>query len=135
MKKGLSGKKHNILFGCICIFLLLAISAGLFIYFSIIKRETSVTDDVPDTITINGNKIDTSSMISSSGTTVDGMLEEECDLSFLTTSLYIEEVYISSGDSVTAGDKLLKISENSIEEARAELEDAAQLADLDYRAG
>lgn len=77
----------------------------------------------------------TQGMITGTGTTVIGMQEEENELDFLTTSLYIEEIYVSSGDTIEEGMALLKLSEDSITTAREQLESTATLADLDYRAG
>ena len=53
----------------------------------------------------------------------------------LTTVLEIEEVYAASGEEVTAGDKILKLTEDSVEEARKELERALEDAELAYRTG
>ena len=53
----------------------------------------------------------------------------------LTTDLDIQEDYAVSGDEVTAGDKILKLTEDSVEEARKELERALEDAELAYRTG
>ncbi len=46
------------------------------------------------------------------------------------TSLTVEEVYLASGQVVQKGDKILKISEDSIEEYRTQLEAAVKSAQL-----
>lgn len=77
----------------------------------------------------------TEDMIAASGVTNVGITEETFDVENLTTELEIEEVYAVSGEEVTAGDKILKLTEDSVEEARKELERALEDAELAYRTG
>lgn len=77
----------------------------------------------------------TEDMIAASGVTNVGITEETFDVENLTTVLEIEEVYAVSGEEVTAGDKILKLTEDSVEEARKELERALEDAELAYRTG
>ncbi|MFR4759118.1 MAG: HlyD family efflux transporter periplasmic adaptor subunit [Waltera sp.] len=77
----------------------------------------------------------TEDMIAGSGVTNVGITEETFDVENLTTVLEIEEVYAASGEEVTAGDKILKLTEDSVEEARKELERALEDAELAYRTG
>ena len=77
----------------------------------------------------------TEDMIAASGVTNVGIMEETFDVENLTTVLEIEEVYAASGEEVTAGDKILKLTEDSVEEARKELERALEDAELAYRTG
>lgn len=77
----------------------------------------------------------TEDMIAASGGTNVGITEETFDVENLTTELEIEEVYAVSGEEVTAGDKILKLTEDSVEEARKELERALEDAELAYRTG
>mgnify|MGYP004517866857 CR=1 FL=1 len=77
----------------------------------------------------------TEDMIVASGVTNVGITEETFDVENLTTELKIEEVYAVSGEEVTAGDKILKLTEDSVEEARKELERALEDAELAYRTG
>lgn len=73
-------------------------------------------------------------MVTATGTTAIGMDEVIFDIDFLEeTSLYVEEVYISSQDEVEADTKILKFTEESIDDARAELEETLQNATLTYR--
>lgn len=73
-------------------------------------------------------------IVTASGTTSIGVDAVTFAIDFLEdTSLYVEEVYLSSGDEVQAGEKYLKFNEDSIEEARSELESAAKEAELAYR--
>lgn len=77
----------------------------------------------------------TEDMIAASGVTNVGITEETFDVENLTTGLEIEEVYAVSGEEVSAGDKILKLMEDSVEEARKELERALEDAELAYRTG
>lgn len=77
----------------------------------------------------------TEDIIAASGVTNVGITEETFDVENLTTVLEIEEVYAASGEEVTAGDKILKLTEDSVEEARKELERALEDAELAYRTG
>lgn len=74
-------------------------------------------------------------MITASGVTSIGVTEESFDVENLTTSLEIEEVYINSEDEITEGTKVLKLSEESITNAREELEKTLRDAELAYRSG
>lgn len=77
----------------------------------------------------------TEDMTAASGVTNVGITEETFDAENLTTNLEIEEVYAVSGEEVTAGDKILKLTEESVAEARKELERALEDAELAYRTG
>lgn len=74
-------------------------------------------------------------MISASGVTSTGMILEEFEVENLETELEIEEVYISSEQEIEAGTPVLKLSEESVAEAREELEKELKDADLAARAG
>lgn len=77
----------------------------------------------------------TEDMTAASGVTNVGITEETFDVENLTAELEIGEVYAVSGEEVTAGDKILKLTEDSVEEARKELERALEDAELAYRTG
>ena len=77
----------------------------------------------------------TSGGIRASGVTSVGVTQENFEVEDLETQLEIEAVYVSSGDEVEAGTQILKLSDVSVEEARAELEKKLREADLAYRAG
>lgn len=83
-----------------------------------------------------GNTINvTGDMLAASGVTSVGVTTESFEVENLTTSLKIKEVYISSEDTITKGTKVLALSEESIEEAREELEQNLKDTELAYRAG
>lgn len=74
-------------------------------------------------------------MITAYGVTSVGMIRESFEVEGLETQLDIEEVYVSSNQEVEEGTAILKLSEESVEEAREELETKLRETDLAYRAG
>lgn len=72
-------------------------------------------------------------VITASGSTSVGMQEESFDLDYIETELEIEEVFLSNQDEVTEGTAILKLTEESVQAARRELERKAVQAALDYR--
>lgn len=72
-------------------------------------------------------------VISASGSTSVGMQEESFDLDYIETKMEIEEVFLSSQDEAAEGTAILKLTEESIQAARRELERKAKQAALDYR--
>lgn len=81
-----------------------------------------------DTIPMTNENI-----VMASGTTVTDSVLEELDIDSLETSLYVEDIYASSGQSVKTGDKILKITDESMEEATKELEQKAKKAEIAYQ--
>lgn len=77
----------------------------------------------------------TEDMVTASGVTSVGVTEDSFDVENLTTGLEIVEVYVNSEEVITEGTKVMKLSEESVAEARAELEQILKEADLAYRAG
>lgn len=71
-------------------------------------------------------------MVTASGTTATDMVAKQLDIGSLETTLYVEEVYVSSGDSVAAGDKLFKLTEDSVADAHKELRQKATEAEVAY---
>lgn len=74
-------------------------------------------------------------VVSAYGVTSIGMDEETFPITNLENTLEIEEVYVSSGESVTAQTPLFKLTEESLETVLTELEEDLRAADLAYRAG
>lgn len=74
-------------------------------------------------------------MISAYGITGIGTIQVEFSITNLENNLIIEEVYVASGESITADMPILKLTEESIEAVKAELEEDLKAADLAYRAG
>ena len=73
--------------------------------------------------------------VMASGTTSLGYTMDEFEPDYIETELYIEEVYLSSSDEVDAGTAILKVSQESVTEARDELQEKEAEANLAYRAG
>ncbi|WP_051200898.1 ABC transporter permease [Butyrivibrio sp. XPD2002] len=99
-------------------------------YFFVIRKNTE-----PEGMGKGPEGMNASGVVTATGTTTVGMSEERFDVDSLETSLKIEDVYLNSGDEVEQGAKILKISEESLEEARTELEQAAKAAEYAYRLG
>lgn len=74
-------------------------------------------------------------VIVASGLRATGMNEEKYELDFLETALYVEESYLSIGDTVEAGEAVFKVSEDTLAKAREELENTKTKANLEYRQG
>ena len=83
---------------------------------------------------VSGNNI-MNTYVTASGTTSLGYTMDEFEPDYIETELYIEEVYLSSGDEVEAGTAVFKVSDESIAKARAELEEKKEETSLAYRAG
>lgn len=128
-KKGKSRKKWAI----VALVLVLALGGGSVAAVVILHKSSSQSE-----FSLPGNMAGltfTEDMIAASGVTNVGITEETFDVENLTTELEIEEVYVASGEEVSAGDKILKLTEDSVEEARKELERALEDAELAYRTG
>lgn len=83
-----------------------------------------------------------SSLLTEEGTTQIATEDLLPDFTVDAVKLYIEEVYVSAGDTVSAGDALYKITDESMEDAKAYYEDAIEdaeaaleTAQLNYEAG
>lgn len=74
-------------------------------------------------------------MVAASGVISVEVTEESFEVENLSTALEIEEIYISSGQELEEGTKILSLSEESVAEARKELEKTLRTAELAYRAG
>lgn len=129
MKEKWSKKKKQII-----ISILSVICAGVIVCISYFVFYWSATEDDAKDRTQMEMQI-TEDTVYAEGTTEVGVVSEEFEPDYIETDLYIEEVYISAEDTIAEGDKILKVSEDSIAEAREELEDEAETADLAYRAG
>jgi len=100
-------------------------------------RQTVINNDTKnDTQNANEKFPRESSAVMATGTTSVGVNAVTFAIDFLEdTNLYVEEVYLTNGDSVEAGDKYIKFTEKSIADAREELKSTALSAQLAYRSG
>lgn len=132
-KKGKNDRKGRKKWMVVALILVLAIGGGSVTAVVILHKNGNAT-----AFSMPGNMAGltlTEDMVAASGVTNVGITEETFDVENLTTNLEIEEVYAVSGEEVTAGDKILKLTEDSVEEARKELERALEDAELAYRTG
>lgn len=127
MNMKLNGRKRLIAVITAGIILVAAISAG--VYFFMIKKHVLGMGERPQMNSMGEN------IISASGLTATGMAEEKYELDFLETALYVEESYLSMGDTVEEKTPVFKISDETLAAARKELEDAKEEARLAYRQG
>lgn len=133
IKQIIFSRKKNKKWIIIALVLVLTLSGGSVATVMILHKNSSRSE-----FTLQDNLAGlnfTEDMIAASGVTNVGITEETFDVENLTTVLEIEEVYAASGEEVTAGDKILKLTEDSVEEARKELERALEDAELAYRTG
>ncbi len=84
---------------------------------------------------MSGEGMQNMEMVSASGVTSIGTISENFPVESLTVGLEIEEVFVSSGDRVSTETAILKFTDESVANARAELESLLRTADLAYRAG
>ena len=132
-KKGKNDRKGRKKWVIVALILVLAIGGGSVTAVVILHKNGNAT-----AFSMPGNMAGltlTEDMVAVSGVTNVGITEETFDVENLTTNLEIEEVYAVSGENVTAGDKILKLTEDSVAEAREELERALEDAELAYRTG
>ena len=133
IKQIIFSQKKNKKWIIIALVLVLTLSGGSVATVVILHRNSSRSEfTLPDNLA--GLNF-TADMIAASGVTNVGITEASFDVENLTTELEIEEVYAVSGEEVSAGDKILKLTEDSVEEARKELERALEDAELAYRTG
>jgi len=125
-------KRSKKVYVAVLVLLVFVSTVGVVIYFVKFKNATGST---AETTTDFGNMTMGANTVSATGTTAVGMDTEEFEPDYITTELYIEEVYLSTGDEIEANTPILKISDDSITDARAELTAAATDATLAYRAG
>ena len=132
-KKGKNDRKGRKKWMVVVLILVLAIGGGSVTAVVILRKNGNAT-----AFSMPGNMAGltlTEDMVAASGVTNMGITEETFDVENLTTDLEIEEVYAVSGEEVTAGDKILKLTEDSVAEARKELERTLRDAELSYRTG
>jgi len=127
-KKKLFTKKRILILGIAVVIVITA--CGVAGYLFMRNRQQGRPMQSPPQMNNMGENV-----ISASGLTVAGMLEETWELDFLETALYVEESYLSTGDEVESKTAVFKVSEETLIKARKELEDKVTEADLAYRQG
>lgn len=122
-------RKRVVISVTVCL-LCLALVAGGIIYVQMQKTQQEEAAQEQVTTEMSGQE-----MVSASGTTMVGIVEDTYDIDYLDEDLYIEEVFIASGDEIEEGTKVLGFSKGSIETAREQLEEELTTTTLDYRSG
>ncbi len=117
------------------VIILVAVGAGIFVYLRTHQKNNEWSGFAGGGRNSSGITFTiTEDMVAASGVINMGTDTEDLDVD-LTTSLEVEEVYISSGDQIEEGTAILKLKEEDVQEAREELESALKEAELAYRAG
>lgn len=134
IKEEMKKHKKKIVIGSIIIAtVVIIVTVAIFLcFFGREKKENSNLGNMPG----GGNAFHmTDDVIAASGVTNVGITEESFAVENLSVGLEIEEVYITSETEISRGDKVLKVTQKSVEEAREELETTLREAWLAYRAG
>lgn len=113
------------------------IASGVWFFVQTKTNRSNGSGDVPEIseFTNNGSSSVSSDAFGVYGVTSVETIEATFPVEGMTSSLEVEEVYITSGDAVTADTKILKFTDESIATVRKELTAALRSADLAYRAG
>lgn len=130
-KEKMSKKKKLTLVLILVLVMLFIIGLSVFIILQMKKTEKS-TGPMENPYLREGMG---ENVISSSGLTAVGMSEESLELDFLETKLYVEDSFLSTGNEVEAGTIVFRISDESLEDAKRELENTVTEAELNYRQG
>lgn len=109
--------------------IVICVAAGTGFYFYRTQKNEMEIPALPEGMSLSENAV------SAAGLTSVGMSEETCELGFLEDGLYVEETYLSMGDEVEEGTAVFKVSEESLESARRELEKQVQETALNRRQG
>jgi len=120
-------KKKTILIAVLLVVILSLIAGAVFFFWSKKKDFSFPFNQGQGGFSMDG--------LSASGLTGVGITREDFEVEGLTEGILVEEVYVSSDTELQVGDKILKLSQDSIQEAREELEKLLRDADLAYRAG
>lgn len=131
-KKKTSRKKTIMLAAVIAVLFAAALLTVFFVH-----KNSQTADTNPKNMpgSPSGNMKITENTVTASGTVNVGIINETFDIDYLETELEIEEVCLTSNTDVKKGEKIAKLTEESVEKARDELTDACTEADLAYRAG
>ena len=132
--KTLKDKKKKIRILIIAGVAVLLIAGGIFAFFFIKNKTSASKNTVSLPSNMQGITI-SDDWVTASGVTNAEVTEVTFDVENLSTELEIEEVYINSNDEINEGDKVLKVTDESLEAVRAELTDALEEAELAYRTG
>lgn len=135
-RKPWSRKKKLLL--ALVLVIVAATIAGAIVFLVVLKKDSGrggAFGGFGASASMGANLMLSEDVVTASGVTNVGVTEDTFDVENLTTSLAIEEVYVLSGEEVSAGDKILKLDEEDVAEAREELERTLEDAKLAYRTG
>lgn len=122
--------KSRIIFLCFFIALAAAV-AGIWYHW----KQRNAENGENDLAGPAGMQSGETEFVTASGATMTGMERVTFELDTEGIELVVEEIYVSSGEEVEKGSKILKLTEDSVEEAYRKLSHAATEAQLNYRQG
>jgi hypothetical protein len=129
-----TGKKKRLIIGAIVLAVLVLIAVVVFVLFQTGIIKSPFSKNRQNNMQFNGMML-SDEMITASGVVSVGVTEENFEVENFTSDLVIDEVCVTSGEEITQGTQILKLTEDSVAEVREELEQTLRSADLAYRAG
>jgi len=123
------GKGKKVLIVLVAFVLLIAMAIFLFLKIKAKKTEQNIQQNLTELAS------STEGSVTAYGVINIGSTEETLDIENMTSTLDIEEIMFASGDSITAGDALIRFSEESVAEALSELSKNLREKELSYRSG
>jgi hypothetical protein len=129
-----TGKKKLLIIGAIVLAVLVLIAVVTLVLFKTGVIKSPFSKNRQNNMQFNGMTL-SDDMITASGVVSVGVTEENFEVENFTSDLVIEEVCVTSGEEITEGTQILKLTEDSVAEVREELEQTLRSADLAYRAG
>ncbi len=112
---------------CILLVLFLGMNAGVSGKMTDAKETVKETRSENEVTLENGEKNNNS--FTKEGTTLMGTISQMAEFSLNRVLMYVEEVYVTAGDTIAEGDALFKISEDCITEAKEYYESAILIAE------
>ena len=135
-KEFIKGAKNKIIIRVAVVILLVIVIAALgMVIYKIKFSNNSVANSYSDVNGMNFEGMTTSEFVSAYGVTNIGTETEAFPIEELTVGLEVEQVLITSGETVNTETAVLKFTEASVAEVREELQNTLRAADLAYRAG
>jgi hypothetical protein len=129
-----TGKKKLLIIGAIVLAVLVLIAVVTLVLFKTGVIKSPFSKNRQNNMQFNGMTL-SDDMITASGVVSVGVTEENFEVENFTSDLVIDEVCVTSGEEITQGTQILKLTEDSVAEVREELEQTLRSADLAYRAG
>lgn len=115
-------KRANIRKKILAAAVLLIIAGGTTVGIIFSQQKKSKSEKTANNFGINASAMENGGAISAGGTITSAQLYDYIGLESTSVRLQIEEVYVESGNSVTAGTQLYKLTDETVTKARTTLE-------------